>query len=130
MKLIRDGLDYPFKYFFEPLLCHCMSSLLKFIPLVILNALIIVYVNCHAGAVHFPLLVSMLLSIMVGWLEPGKGWILAIIQVVMIWVFFLSFTESNFMITVNEGIAVFTTWLSLLTTFSGSLVGGMVKRNL
>lgn len=107
-----------------------MTSLIKWLPLVIINAIIIIYVNFHSSAVHFPLLVSMALSMILGWVQPYKGWILAIGQVIFIAGLYFFVKESGILPIENKDIAEYVTLSSILTTFSGSLIGGMFKRNL
>jgi len=107
-----------------------LLTLTKYLPLPAINAWLIIYVNCHATAVHTPILVSMLLSIALGWIQPVKGWLLAIIQVILIGFLYLSLKDSGLMEIIDKDIAQFTSLMSIFTTLTGSYLGSVFKRNI
>jgi hypothetical protein len=94
-----------------------------------LSALILVC--CYTGpTVHLPFLTAMLGALYIGFLEPKRGWALAIIMTLLVLAGgFLM--KSMFALTVAQAERTqFVAYLAFFPVFTGSFLGGFVKRAL
>lgn len=105
-------------------------NILRFIPLIVLFGLGITYTNITAEAIHVPLLVSMIIGVIIGILAPEKGWLVAIMVVVVIGIGYGSISLGFPSLIANQGIAQFTSLFSILTIFSGSFIGSFIWKTL
>lgn len=103
-------------------------SLLRHILLAILSGLIIVYSGLSSESVHVPFFLNMLFSIGLGWLQPQKGWILALVQIITILGGFFGFSSTGLLVSEHPDVAEFATWLAPVPTFAGSFMGAFLKR--
>ncbi|WP_439558685.1 hypothetical protein [Dyadobacter sp.] len=97
--------------------------------LVLATSSIIVYVIEDAEGIHLPYLVAVFSAISIGFAEPYRGWTLAILQCVLIYLGYQFFTTSP------EGNALkelhnFSLYGSMILTFAGSFLGAFMKRAL
>ncbi|WP_461041875.1 hypothetical protein [Spirosoma harenae] len=101
--------------------------LLVNIVLTLLGCILLLYCIKVAIAAHLPYLVATLLATTLGFLEPRKGWFLAVIQAVTIWTvytFFLEHPTNSFNIELEN----FGLYGSMILSFVGSYIGGRLKR--
>ncbi|KQS28389.1 hypothetical protein ASG33_17195 [Dyadobacter sp. Leaf189] len=97
--------------------------------LVLATSSIIVYVIEDAEGIHLPYLVAVFSAISIGFAEPYRGWMLAILQCVLIYLGY------HFFATPPEGSALkelhnFSLYGSMILTFAGSFLGAFMKRAL
>ncbi|QMW03102.1 hypothetical protein [Spirosoma foliorum] len=95
--------------------------------LTLLGSALILYCIRVAIAAHLPYLVATILATTLGFLEPRKGWFLALIQAGSIWIvymFFLEHPTNSFHIELEN----FGLYGSMILSFVGSFVGGRLKR--
>ncbi|MBD2751607.1 hypothetical protein [Spirosoma validum] len=101
--------------------------LLLNIGLTLVGCSLLLYCIKVAIAAHLPFLVATILATGLGFLEPRKGWFLAIVQAVTIWLvytFFLEHPTNN----VDAELENFSLYGSMILTFVGSFIGAMLKR--
>ncbi|MPR33440.1 hypothetical protein [Salmonirosea aquatica] len=91
-----------------------------------ISGLIISFSGFRSEGVHVPFLFNMLFSVGLGWLEPKKGWALALMQVVVIFVGYYVF--SGFVVAERPDVAKFATYLAAVPTLAGSFMGAFMKR--
>lgn len=96
--------------------------------LAIFFGVIISSVPFYFESIHFPVLISMLLSFFLGILAPKKGWILAIIQGLTVIFSYFIITKFGILKAVRPDLAHFTTYLAVPIAFTGSYIGGFLKR--
>lgn len=96
----------------------------------ILFGLIISAIPFYFQSIHFPVLVNMLLSFLLGVLAPKKGWLLAIVQGVTVIFSYFIITEFSIIKAVRPDLAQFTTFLAFPIAFTGSYIGSFLKRAL
>jgi tetratricopeptide (TPR) repeat protein len=90
---------------------------------------LLLWVIKQAGSIHLPYLLTVVASISLGFVEPHRGWILALIQVILLW---LGYT---FLTTKPLGggeveLENFSLYGSIILTFAGSFLGAFLKRAL
>ena len=101
--------------------------LLLNVVLTLIGCALLLYCIKIAIAAHLPFLVATILAAGLGFLEPHKGWFLAIVQAATIWIvytFFLDHPTNNF----NSELENFGLYGSMILTFIGSFIGGRLKR--
>lgn len=80
-------------------------------------------------SIHLPYLVTPALAAGLGFLEPRRGWLLALVQVGTIWLGYTLFVptpdDSRDGTVENFGL-----YGSMILTFVGSFIGGLLKRAL
>lgn len=103
-------------------------SVLRHIPLAILSGLIIGYSGLKGESVHVPFFLNMLFSVGLGWLQPQKGWILALVQIVTILGGYFGFSGTGLLTAEHADVAEFATWLAPVPTLAGSFMGAFLKR--
>jgi hypothetical protein len=90
---------------------------------------LIVAVACFYGpTVHLPFLVGMLTAIGLGWLQPRKGWVLAIEQVLLTALFYFIIARLQLLTPFDADATQFTALLQFFPAFTGSFLGGVVRR--
>jgi K+-sensing histidine kinase KdpD len=102
-------------------------KLLINIVLTLIGCALLLYCIKIAIAAHLPYLVATVLATILGFLEPRKGWFLAVVQATTIWVvyqFFLEHPTNSFNIELEN----FGLYGSMILTFVGSFIGGRLKR--
>ncbi|GAA4406912.1 hypothetical protein GCM10023187_26940 [Nibrella viscosa] len=95
----------------------------------ILNSLILLFVIKRSPVIHWPYLLAASSAAGIGFIEPRKGWVLALLQVITLWggyTFFTAPPDTN-----NEQeLEWFNLYGTIMLTFAGSFVGGVLKRAL
>ena len=76
--------------------------------------------------IHVPYLAAMLSGVSLGWLQPRKGWLLALVQVVVLLTGYVLLTDQF----VRKDLAAFSVFGSVGLILVGGLLGGVLKRNL
>lgn len=92
------------------------------------SGLVISVSGFKSESVHLPFLLNMLFSVGLGWLEPKKGWALALVQVAVIFVSYYLFSSSDLLVAERPDVAQFTTYLAAVPTLAGSFMGAFMKR--
>ena len=95
--------------------------------LVICTSALMLFIIKNASSIHLPYLIATLTAICIGFVEPHKGWILAIMQCSLLLAGYYLFTE----IPVNGGkkeLEYFCLFGSAILTFMGSFLGAFLKR--
>ncbi|WP_020594699.1 hypothetical protein [Spirosoma panaciterrae] len=101
--------------------------LLLNVVLTLIGSAFLLYCIRVAIAAHLPYLVATILATGLGFLEPRKGWFLAIVQASSIWLvytFFLEHPTNSFHIELEN----FGLYGSMILTFVGSFIGSRLKR--
>jgi apolipoprotein N-acyltransferase len=97
--------------------------------MILLTSALLVYVIKNAESIHLPYLVAVFSAISIGFAEPYKGWLLAILQCMLLLAGYFLLT------TLPEGQARqelenFSLYGSVILTFVASFLGGFLKRAL
>ena len=103
------------------------KRLLTNIAFVLINSMVLLVIIKKSPVIHWPYITAASSAAAIGFAEPRKGWILAIIQSVVLWIAFTFFTDHP---TNNElqGLEAFNLYGSIGLTFVGSFIGGILKR--
>lgn len=89
----------------------------------------ILTLSCFYGpTIHLPFLVGVLSGISLGVLQPRKGWILAIEQVILVIGFYFLINNFQLIPPFDADATQFTAFLQFLPIFAGSYLGGFLKR--
>lgn len=97
--------------------------------MIILTSALLVYVIKNAESVHLPYLVAVFSAISIGFAEPYKGWLLAIMQCILL-------LAGYFLLTAlpedqaRRELENFSLYGSMILTFAASFLGGFLKRAL
>lgn len=97
--------------------------------LVIFTSAALIYIIKNAESIHLPYLMAVFSAISIGFVEPHKGWILALMQGIFILAGYYLFTA----IPENGGkkeLENFSLYGSVILTFMGSFLGAFLKRAL
>ncbi len=104
---------------------------LKGLLLSLLTAPVIVYSIYGTEGVHLPLFLATLSAVGIGFIDPEKGWLLAIVQAILLLVGVLVLTG---MVTGRErshpDIELQSLYGAVGLTFAGSFIGAYMKRAL
>lgn len=89
----------------------------------------IIAVSCFYGpSVHVPFLVGMVAAVGLGWLQPRKGWLLAIEQIVLTAVFYFFIEKLKLLSPFDADATQFSALLQFFPAFTGSFLGGFIRR--
>lgn len=89
----------------------------------------ILAMSCFYGpTIHLPFLIGVLSGISLGILQPRKGWILAIELTVLVIGFYFLITALHLIVPFDAEATQFTAFLQFIPIFSGSYLGGFIKR--
>lgn len=77
---------------------------------------------------HLGLFITLVVSFVGGWLEPRRGWLLALGQVVIVVGFYWLNESGRWLTPADAESALFVSHVSIFTTLVGSFLGGFVKR--
>lgn len=94
-----------------------------------LTSVLLVYVIKNAESIHLPYLVAVFAAISIGFAEPYKGWLLAIMQCILMlagYHFFTDLPEDR----ARQELENFSLYGSMILTFAASFLGGFLKRAL
>lgn len=96
--------------------------LVRNVGITICTALLIAYTNFNVETGYYAMSVIALSSFLIGFLEPRRGWILALVQSVIV----LSFYYLKPMKPVNEDLAMFSSYITVaLSLIFGFVAGGL-----
>lgn len=98
------------------------------LPLAVAGGVLITLLGCNSESIHSPFLLNILLSIGLGWLQPRLGWILALVQILAIFVSYALVVSTGFFGIQDPDVAWFATYLAPGPTLAGSFTGGFLKR--
>jgi tetratricopeptide (TPR) repeat protein len=102
---------------------------LSHVLLILVNSGILLVVIKKATVVHLPYLLAAVAAATIGFLEPKKGWLLAIVQALTLWISYMFFTTIPETSGKRE-LELFSLYGSIGLTFIGSFIGGVLKRQL
>jgi len=97
--------------------------------LILVTSVIIILTIKDAESIHLPYLLAAVSAISIGFVEPVRGWILAISQCILLlggYFFFTGIPESSG----RQELENFSLYGSCILTFAGSFIGGFFKRAL
>lgn len=97
--------------------------------LVLVNSLILLVVIKKTTVIHPPYLLATIAATLIGFVEPQKGWVLAILQAITLWVGYTFFTTAP-QASGDRDLEAFGLYGSMILTFVGSFIGGVLKRQL
>lgn len=97
--------------------------------MIIMTSALLVYVIKNAESIHLPYLVAVFSAISIGFAEPYKGWLLAIMQCVLLLVGYFLFTALPHD-QARQELENFSLYGSMILTFAASFLGGFLKRAL
>jgi len=97
--------------------------------LTILSSLLILVCIKITPSIHLPYFVTPALAAGLGFLEPRRGWLLAVVQATIIWLSYKLIvpTPDNY---ADGQVEAFGLYGSMILTFVGSFIGGLLKRAL
>ena len=94
---------------------------------VLLNSLLLLFVIKQSPVIHWPYILAASSAAAIGFAEPRKGWSLAMLQAVTLWLGYTLFTDKP-----TQGGQIdlenFNLYGSMILTFLGSFIGGILKR--
>jgi Tfp pilus assembly protein PilF len=97
--------------------------------LILVNSVILLVVIKNATVIHLPYLLAAVAATVIGFLEPKKGWALAILQASILWLGYTFFTTTP-QASGARDLEHFGLYGSMILTFIGSFIGGKLKRQL
>lgn len=104
-------------------------KLLSHTVVILINSVVLLVVIKNAPVIHLPYLLAAIAATVIGYLEPRKGWALAIIQAATLWVGYTFFTKAP-QTSGARDLEAFGLYGSMILTFIGSFIGGVLKRQL
>jgi len=97
--------------------------------MIVLTSALLLYVVKNAESIHLPYLVAVFASISIGFVEPYRGWLLAITQCILLLAgYFLLATRPDDQ--ARQELENFSLYGSMILTFAASFLGGFLKRAL
>ena len=102
------------------------KRLLTNVAFVLINSIALLVVIKESPVVHGPYLMAAVSAAAIGFAEPKKGWFLAIIQSIALWVGYMYFTELPAKSGERE-LEAFNLYGSIGLTFVGSFIGSVLK---
>ncbi|MFD2571063.1 hypothetical protein ACFSUS_10490 [Spirosoma soli] len=103
--------------------------LLTNLGLTLLSSIIILICIKITPTIHLPYFVTPALAAGLGFLEPRRGWFLALVQAIVIWLGYVLLVPTPDG-PADRDIENFGLYGSMLLTFVGSFIGGLLKRAL
>ena len=91
------------------------------------NALLLLFIIKQSPVIHWPYLLAAFSAGAIGFAEPRKGWVLALLQASLIWVGY-SYVVGPSESSVNREVELFSLYGAMGLTFVGSLLGSILKR--
>ncbi|WP_026350767.1 tetratricopeptide repeat protein [Dyadobacter beijingensis] len=95
--------------------------------MIIMTSALLVYVIKNAESIHLPYLVAVVAAISIGFVEPYKGWLLAVMQCILMLAGYFLFTsppEDG----ARQELENFSLYGAMVLTFAASFLGGFLKR--
>lgn len=94
--------------------------------LAVLGGVLVLLVSEQGYGIHVPYLAAILSGVSLGWLQPRKGWLLALMQVAVLLAGYVLLMDQF----VRKDLAAFSVFGSVGLILIGGLLGGVLKRNL
>ncbi|MGG7664941.1 tetratricopeptide repeat protein [Dyadobacter sp. BHUBP1] len=97
--------------------------------MIVMTSVLLVYVIKNAESIHLPYLVAVFAAISIGFVEPYRGWLLAVMQCILL-------VAGYFLLTsrpddrARQELENFSLYGSMILTFAASFLGGFLKRAL
>lgn len=104
------------------------KTLIRDLLITILTSTLVAVACFYGPTVHLPFLVSLVAALGLGWLQPNKGWILAIAQIVLTAVFYFLIAQFQWLTPFNTEATRFTALLQFFPVFTGSFLGAYIRR--
>ncbi|GAB3935380.1 tetratricopeptide repeat protein [Larkinella terrae] len=95
--------------------------------LVLINSCVLLFVIKETAVVHWPYLLAAVSAAAIGFAQPRKGWLLALLQAAILWIGYTFFTSPP-QGGGDRELELFCLYGSIGLTFVGSFVGGVLKR--
>ena len=95
--------------------------------LVVVGTAILVLVIKYAASIHLPYISAVALSVAIGFAEPRRGWILAILQTILLYVGYTFFTEAPGS-RARQELEYFSLYGALSLIFAASYLGAFLKK--
>lgn len=103
--------------------------LLTNLGLTLFSSVIVLVCIIITPTIHLPYFITPALAAGIGFIEPRKGWFLALAQAIIIWIGYLMFAPTPDG-PADRDIENFGVYGSMMLTFVGSFTGGLLKRAL
>ncbi|GAB4025867.1 tetratricopeptide repeat protein [Spirosoma gilvum] len=97
--------------------------------LTLVNSSVLLYAITHSPTIHGPYLLAAVSAGIIGYVEPKKGWLLALIQALLIVLGYRLITTEHGT-NARQELEQFTLYGSIALTFIGSFISGFLKRKL
>ena len=104
-------------------------QLLLNLGLTVVSGILILVCIKIAPSIHLPYFMTPALAAGLGFLEPRRGWLLAVTQVAIIWLGYMLIAPAPVDHRDSE-VEAFGLYGSMILTFVGSFIGGLLKRAL
>jgi hypothetical protein len=108
---------------------HIDRRLLINLGLTLLSSALILVCIKITPSIHLPYFITPALAAGLGFLEPRRGWLLAVVQALMIWLCYMLLVPTSDDYRDSE-VEAFGLYGSMILTFVGSFIGGLLKRAL
>jgi tetratricopeptide (TPR) repeat protein len=95
--------------------------------LTVMSGLILLYIIKNSPVIHWPYLWAAASAVGLGFLEPRKGWVLALLQALLIMLGYYLVVGPDPLRTHQE-VEVFSLFGSVGLTFAGSLIGSVLRK--
>lgn len=97
--------------------------------LTLLSSVLILVCIKITPSIHLPYFITPALAACIGFLEPRRGWLLAVVQATVIWLIYQLIvpTPDDY---ADGQVEAFGLYGSMILTFVGSFIGGLLKRAL
>ena len=95
----------------------------------VFTSVLLVSVIKNAESIHLPYLVAVIFAVAIGFVEPRKGWFIAVLQGVLVLSGYFLFTEQPETSGRRE-LENFSLYGAIILTFAASFLGGFIKRAL
>ena len=102
-------------------------SLLTNAVFTLTNALLLLFIIKQSPVIHWPYLLAAFSAGAIGFAEPRKGWVLALLQASLIWVSY-RYVVGPSKSSVDREVELFSLYGAMGLTFVGSLLGSILKR--
>jgi tetratricopeptide (TPR) repeat protein len=90
---------------------------------------LLIWVIKQADSIHLPYLLTVAASVSLGFVEPHRGWVLALTQSILLWLGY-TFLTTKPMSGGQLELENFSLYGSIILTFAGSFLGAFLKRAL
>lgn len=95
----------------------------------ILTSMLVAGVCFYGPSVHLPLFVALIVGIGIGWFFPRKGWILALIQLILTIGFYYLILHNHWLVSFDADATQFTAMFQFIPVFAGSYLAAFLRRS-